>query len=690
MGRAILRFQTFDLLQTAAPREYGTNQVAIVDVDEASIAAKGQWPWDRSKLAELTERLRAAGARAIGFDMVFSEPDRLSPPSYAAKAPELPFAVRGVLAGLEDTDARFAAAIAASPAVLGVSGSVYVSNKAGARDPGAIASLGGDPRPRLFAFPGFLRNLSELEAGAAGIGAFSLTPEPDGVVRRVPAALRSGDKMLPSLAMETLRVGLGARRLALEVDPNSGGITGVRLRGMTLPTDRNGRFWLRYAHHRPDLYHSALDVLSPDFDQSKVRDKFVLVGTSAVGLRDLRMTPLDQSLPGVEVHAQAIDAALTGGLLARPDAMIGFEHLATLLGGGLLIALAPWLTAARAAPIYLGVIGTYGGLAWYGFTRETGGFAFDASYPAMAATLIAAVILCVNFAQAERQKSRIRSAFGQYLSPDLVAQLADDPDRLSLGGESREMTFLFCDIAGFTSFVERADPQLLVRLLNEYLDGVCRIVMENGGTVDKIVGDAVHAMFNAPLDDPDHGPNAVRAALEIEAFVSAFREAKRAEGVDFGETRIGVNAGRAVVGNFGGAQRFDYTAHGDAINTAARLEGANKHLGTSIIISESVVRHCAERAPELRFRPIGELFLKGKEQPVGCFEPVRPGGEAQAAAYAEAYALLAVEPASDDDTAAQDAFDDLARRAPEDALARLHAQRLSKGERGVAIVMSEK
>lgn len=686
-----LRFEAFDRLQQVAPRPYATDRLAIIDIDEASLQSLGQWPWDRSRLGDLVARLHKAGAVSIGFDMVFAEPDRLSPPSFGATAPDLPLAIRGILAGMGDTDDAFGKAVAAAPVVLGVSGAVERIDRPKAVRPDSVVYLGGDPRPRLFGFPSMLHNLPQLEKGAAGLGAFSLTPEHDGVVRRAPAALRSGGQVLPSLAMETLRVGLDAKRIGVAVDPNSGGVTGLRVAGLSLPTDRNGRFWLRYSHHKPSLYHSAKSVFQKDFDPSIVAGKFVLIGTSAAGLRDLRMTPLDQSIPGVEVHAQVIDAALSGGLLARPDAMVGFEHLAALAGGLLLVLLAPRLTVARGAPIILALVAAYGGIAYFGFTNW--GFAFDPAYPTLAALTLFATIVLGNFAIAERQRRRIRSAFSQYLSPDLVAQLADDPNSLALGGESREMTFLFCDIAGFTAFVEKADPPTLVRLLNEYLDGVCRIVMANNGTIDKIVGDAVHAMFNAPLDDPDHGPNAVRAALEIEAFVKAFREAKRAEGYEFGETRIGVNAGRAVVGNFGGARRFDYTAHGDAINTAARLEGANKHLGTNIIVSESVAAMCGERSPELAFRPIGELFLKGKEIPVAVFEPVRPGQESQAADYAEAYALMADAVADGAEALREQAaaaFAALAQSRPDDALAELHHQRLSNGASGVAITLTEK
>ncbi|MEL6977262.1 MAG: adenylate/guanylate cyclase domain-containing protein [Pseudomonadota bacterium] len=680
------RYQAFDLLQQTAPRVADAGKrVAIVDIDEASIAAYGQWPWDRSRMGELVEALDEANVAAMGFDIVFSEPDRLSPPRFATHAPDIPLAIRGVLAGLTDTDAAFAKAIADAPVVLGASGKLEQPGlgatdlAGGAVDPvpSPFAEFGGDPRPHVFAFPKVLRNVDVIEEVAAGRGLFSLTPEPDGVVRRAPAILRVGDKLHPSLSIETLRVGLGAGHIGVWRSP--AGLERLTLGGLEVPTDPNGRLWMRYAEHDPALYVSAKDVLERSLPADWARGKYVLIGTSAVGLRDLRLTPLGQTVPGVEVHAQAIDSALIGAFLNRPASAVGLEHLVAVGIGVLLILLAPKLDAGRGMiALAAALIGLAGG-AWSAMVY--GAYVFDWTYPALAATATLVVIVIANFAKAEAQRRRVRSAFSHYLSPDLVKQLSETPDALQLGGESREMTFLFCDIAGFTSFVERAEPATLVALLNEYLDGVCRIVMAHNGTIDKIVGDAVHAMFNAPLDDPDHAANAVRCALEIEAFVKEFRAAKQAEGHDFGETRIGVNTGRAVVGNFGGGSRFDYTAHGDAINTAARLEGANKHLGTSIIISGTAARLC----PQLPFRPIGRLYLKGKDVPVEAFDPVRPDRAGVVAPYRAAYDTLEAGGAE-----AEGLFRELAAAHPDDALAALHLKRLASGAAGADIVMAGK
>lgn len=282
------------------------------------------------------------------------------------------------------------------------------------------------------------------------------------------------------------------------------------------------------------------------------------------------------------------------------------------------------------------------------------------------------------------REKRVRSAFGQYLAPTVIEELLANPDKLKLGGEKRELTAMFTDIEGFTTLTEGVDPERLVSLLHEYFDIACGIVLRHGGTIDKIVGDALHVIFNAPVQVEDHAARAVDCALELSRCSRELTARQRERGLALGRTRIGVNTGPCVVGNFGGSTRFDYTAHGDAINTAARLEGANKHLGTSICISESTVAQCGA---ELRFRPIGRLLLKGKKETIAVFEPVAGNGQKSVAAqdYLEAYAALAEQRPD-----AADRFRDLAARFPDDPLIGLHARRLVEGATGVDMVLEAK
>ena len=315
------------------------------------------------------------------------------------------------------------------------------------------------------------------------------------------------------------------------------------------------------------------------------------------------------------MHARAIEQILAGHFLTRPAWAPGAEIVASALLAGALVLLAAF-AAPRAAALAMGgcaaalLAGAYGAFAARGLLLDPG-LALAATVGAPVATSFARYFI------ADRDAARLRSAFTHYLAPALVDALARDPDKLKLGGEQREMTFLFTDLEGFTSLTEAAEPRDIVAWLNAYLDGLCGIVMAHGGTVDKIVGDAVHAMFNAPLDQPDHATRAVHCALAIDAFAQDYAQAQQARGVAFGATRIGVNTGPAVVGNFGGRRRFDYTAHGDAINTAARLEAANKTLGTRICVAAAT----AERASSVAFLPVGALMLKGKTRAVDVFAP---------------------------------------------------------------------
>jgi adenylate cyclase len=321
------------------------------------------------------------------------------------------------------------------------------------------------------------------------------------------------------------------------------------------------------------------------------------------------------------------------------------------------------------------------GGAWYLFDAHD--LLFDSSYPILTIAVLFSWLIYSNYARAEVQKQQVRAAFSQYLAPALVERLVSDPDQLELGGEQREMTFLFTDIAGFTAFAEGMDPAALVTILNTYLDNLCRIVMEQGGTIDKIVGDAIHAIFNAPVDQPDHAQRAVVCGLAIDAFGKQFTDQMRKEGYSFGTTRIGINTGTCVVGNFGGSHRFDYTAHGDAINTAARLESVNKHLGTTICVSGSTRRQCQG----LHFRSVGTLYLYGKTEGLEAFEALSEE-EAQTrriSDYETAFRHLETSTIE-----GRRAFDHLADHYPDDALIAFHQQRLAKGQSGTDIILENK
>jgi adenylate cyclase len=293
------------------------------------------------------------------------------------------------------------------------------------------------------------------------------------------------------------------------------------------------------------------------------------------------------------------------------------------------------------------------------------------------------LVLGLRFVFLDRDRRFLRKAFASYVAPALVDQLVENPDQLKLRGERREMTFLFTDLAGFTSLIEQQDPEEAVSLLNVYLDKMAKIAKRHGGTIDKVVGDALHIIFSAPVSQSDHADRAVDCALEMDAFATRFATEKQAEGIPFGHTRIGVNSGTAIIGNFGGDEYFDYTAHGDAINTAARLESVNKQLGTRIAVSGETVRRCSSFSG----RPIGNLILKGKTKPTEVYEPICNKTEQLKlfAKYASAYDLMEREEAE-----AADAFSALAKEFPDDGLTRFHLSRLNSGQTGATIHMKDK
>ena len=670
-----LRLKYFDLLQSVHPPASSQNHVAIVDIDEESLAELGQWPWPRTRIAEMVDSLLGAGATAIGFDMLFAEPDRLSPARFAASAQGLPDGIEAALLAGPDNDAVLAQTLADAPVVLGVSATHQTDHPYAGRQGAAtpIVEVNGSARKHLLSYGSVIRNVGALEAAAQGRGMVTLNSERDGIVRRVPAVLRGGGETFPTLTVELVRVASGRDNYAILANRSGGGLDGLRIGAYEVPTDMNGLVWLRHTPHDPSIYLPAADLLNGTFDRDLVAGKMVLVGTSAVGLRDLRATPVSAVIPGVEIHAQLLNAILNQDFLSRPPFAKGLELTAAVALGLLIILAVPRASALASLPILALLLAAMGGLSWHLF--DSHGYLIDASFPALCGGLLFMILIYGNFSRAEAERAQVRTAFSQYLAPALVDRLVKDPRKLELGGEQREMTFLFTDIAGFTAFAETIDPAVLTRTLNSYLDQVCRIVIDHGGTIDKIVGDAVHALFNAPIDQPDHARRAVVCGLAIDAFGRAYAKQLREEGLGFGLTRIGINTGRCIVGNFGGSTRFDYTAHGDAINTAARLEAANKHLGTTLCVAASTVEQC----PDLLFRPIGALLLQGRSQALDTFEPIAPGeGNSQSFDdYISAFALL-----DKADPGAAVAFEALTKRYPADPLAALHHRRLADGLNG--------
>ncbi len=682
-----LRDAAFDVYQRWSPRDYQAAPVRILDIDDESLEKLGQWPWPRNTLARLVDRLQAMGAAAIVFDIVFAEPDRTSPARVFKQWTGTPPAP-DLETNLPDHDRIFAESLGKGRVVTGF----VLVNRATPRAPAikaGFATAGDDPRLFLPVHSGAVTTLPQFEEAAAGNGALNFTPGRDGVIRRVPMLLRLGETLYPTLVAEALRVAQGASTYVVKSSGASAkisfgahtGITTVRVGTIPVPTDAEGRVWIHYTRAVAQRYLPAWKLLAGQVHADSVKGFIVLVGSSAAGLQDTRFSPLGNVIPGVEIHAQAIEQIIQGTYLTRPDWANGAELLFMVTVSVALVLLIAGLGALWSAVIGLTAAAGAGAASWYAFVNAD--LLFDPLSPVMTTVAVYLVCSVLRHMHTERQQRWIRDAFSSYVSPNLVWHLIENPDQLSLGGERRECTFLFTDLANFTSLVEQSEPEVIVSLLNEYLDGMVQIAFQHDGTLDKIVGDAVTIIFSAPVVQPDHAARGVACALAMDSFAQAFAEAKRKEGIPLGKTRIGVNSGLVIIGNFGGDTVFDYTAHGDAINTAARMESVNKHLGTRVCISGFTVAGC----PDFIGRPVGTLVLKGKTKGIEAFEPLT---EAEAGSSAVAAYLAAFELLERRDPDADTAFAALAENYPDDPLAAFHLKRLRAGETGTTIVMTEK
>jgi adenylate cyclase len=612
-----LRVRTFDNFQRIDPRVKTAHPVTIVDIDEKSLAKLGQWPWPRTELADLIINLTNLGAVTISFDAVFSEPDRLNPDIAAKTMRYLDEVTRAKLRELPSNDQVLADAIRRSRVVLGETGLADIEEQLDKDLPiTGFASLGVDIEPYLPEFPGLLRNIPVLEKSAAGRGVFTIVPERDGIIRRVPMVLLTQGTMMPSLSLEILRVITGTQTVLVRSD--KAGIKSVKLRQVEIPTDQNGRFWVHFARQDPSIFVSAVDVLDGTVPLDRIKGKLVLIGTSSVGLNDIKTTPVSPAMPGVEVHAQVLESLLTGAALSQPNYAIAVELLAAMILGLVVIAFAPGL-----GPVTLVLVGALFatllvGTSWYFYVHNR--LLLDFTYPLLSTTAIYLTLIFSSFVREQAQRRQIRSAFGQYLSPALIEQLAQSPEKLVLGGEEREMTIMFSDVRGFTTISEsyKRDPQGLTRLMNRFLTPLTNAILARKGTIDKYMGDAIMAFWNAPLDDRQHEINACDAAVDMLERIEELNRLREDEAKHGGpvyiplNVGIGLNTGTCVVGNMGSDLRFDYSVLGDSVNLASRLEGQTKEYGFPIIVGSNTALAVKDRFAILE---LDFIMVKGKKEP---------------------------------------------------------------------------
>lgn len=629
----------------------------IVDIDDASLAKNGQWPWPRYRVAQLLDALKDAGAMAVGIDIVFAETDRTSPSTILGqfeKDLRIKVDFSGLPRQLRDFDAVLARTLAGGPYALGYF-LQFERKSAGVRTAGPITAAdcglpamnlmthrvpgAKEPEQYLAAASGSICPLPNLLQAAPAAGFFNAIPDEDNILRKTPLLLSMNGRILPSLALATIMEAYNIRgpdRPVLNLTED--GISSLTLNGQGLgkveiPLDENGLILLNYRGPRgafPTI--SAADVLDGKLKPGELAGKIVYLGTSAAGLKDLRASPLDRFMPGVEVHATITDMIVSRDFLKRPGDAQFLEVMATLILGVLAAALLAWTRAV----FLLAPFAALGFGIWFGSAELLSSRKIFLSplYPLIILALNFMLLTFLKFWREERQKRFIHSAFSHYLSPKVVEQIVDSPDKLTLTGEEREVSIIFTDVRGFTSISEKLSPTQVVNLLHRYLTPMTRIITDHAGTLDKFIGDAIMAFWNAPLDVPNHPRQAVLTALAMLEELSRLNEGFREE---FGfeiNIGIGLHCGRARVGNFGSAELFDYTIIGDVVNLCSRLESLTKYYGLRLLVSDAMARAAGEG---FVFVEVDRVRVKGKHEPVTLFTAL---SEAERERRAEELALF--------------------------------------------------
>ena len=590
--RGVLRERAFDMLLPSLPRPATAGPgVVIADIDRAALTRFGPWPWPRSRLAQVVAAAAAGRPAAIGVDILLAGPDRFS----------------ADVAGNGDT--LLAEALSGAPSVLGF---VLETSRKGFDLPATpVLARGRMSLPGLWRSDGVVGPLPSLLAAAQGFGALVAAADTDGPIRRVPLLVMAGGIVRPGFAVEAVRLAQEAG--ALLIDPD--GILHVGALSLPLGGDATLRLLMPPPANWVTQTLPVGTLLDDPAARGTLSGRIVLIGSSAPELGGLRVTPASSATPSVQIQAEAIETILRGGISSRPPWLDLAElSCAALLG---LLCL---LLAARMRPAPGALLAVLACLGWAGAAVAAVpglGLLVDPAGPVAVALASFAAMTLARFARDEWRARKLRASFEQHLAPDVVRRIAADPAALRLRGERREITALFTDIEGFTNMTERADPMDLVALLDTYFDVTARIVTNHGGMIDKIVGDAVHAIFNAPYTLDHHAERAVSCALALLEASDEVRRSPMGKRLCLGRTRVGIETGPAIVGDIGGSGKLDYTAHGNAMNAAARLEAANKDLGSSICIGPGTAAQVAFGT----VRRIGRLTLRGQSQPIDVYTP---------------------------------------------------------------------
>lgn len=617
-----IRNFAFDAFQRQSPRAYDPDApVRVIGIDEESLASYGQWPWPRKRLADLTRRLNDLGAAAIVYDMIFAESDRANIKSYIstlAEAKERKY-FEQLISTTPDGDSDFASAIRRSNVVLG---EVVSESSVRIEKPKAgFVMLGDNPSAFLVTYQGVIAPFHEFYEATSGVGATNWLPDHDQVVRRIPLVFRAGNEFTPSLALEALRVAQGAQSYIIKSSNASyqtafgkqTGVNAIKVGNLEIQTGPATDIRPRYSYAHYSRSISARSVLEGSVPRSQIEGRIIFVGARAVGLGDFRATPLEPAVAGVEVHAQLVESLLSGALLSRPDWALGLELVVAVISFLLTMALlffASPLVAAACGPsiVMMFIILSFG-------LYEYMGLLIDPIYPS-AVVLGGYLVGSVTLWRVERMAyDQVSRAFGKFVAPAVVERIAENPDRLVLGGETRDLSILFCDLRNFSTISEGLSAADLTRFMNNYFTPLTDAILNYDGTIDKYIGDSVMAFWNAPLDIKDHQLKSVKAALMMRHELKVINEDRVTHGQEKIAFGIGLHSGSSSVGNMGSSRRFDYSILGDAVNLTSRLEGACKILATDILATVTI----REATPDLAWLDLGLVRVVGRSEVTQVF-----------------------------------------------------------------------
>jgi adenylate cyclase len=645
-----IELKTYDLRVRSRAAPPLTPAVALALIDEKSLDTEGRWPWPRSKIARLVDRLSQDGARVIGFDVGFLEPDENLQLTFLRELSRMigELNVRnGRLNELiqrseeqADNDLALAMAIRRSPAavVLGYFFHMSAAELDYRIEPAEIELrleriqgskyplvLYKDPQKREAPFIQAYAPESNLEifSEAAGSeGYYTVKSDPDGVVRWMPLILQCGRHIYPPLAVVCAWHHLGKPQLVVEADGY--GVQGIRMGPRFIPTDESGQLLINYLGPPKTFAHISIsDILGGRVPKGTFADRIVLVGATAMGTHDLRSTPVSPLFPGVEIHATVIDNILAGDFLAKPEWSRAFDLLAIVLLCALVGLALPRLSAVKGLGFTAGLFLLYVLSAWWLFAHFQ--VWLNLLYPLLSLMLAYTVLTAYRYLTEERERRRIKGAFRRYVAPLVIEEMLKAPDRLTLGGQEKVLTVLFSDLWGFTGYSERYAPHEMIAFLSEYFERMSREVFRHWGTLKEYVGDELMAIFGAPLEQPDHSQRACATALAMRRALAALREEWAPLGRPALRARIGINSGPMLVGNLGSRYRFAYGALGDNVNLGSRLEGLNREYGTDILIGENTARLVGDA---FRLRELDMVRVKGRQNTVRVYELLAKAGEA--------------------------------------------------------------